>query len=272
MRKAVVAGQFYPADKTELEKEVRKFLSKSKKQKIKACVVPHAGYTFSGKLAGDIIGKIDEKKTFILLGVNHSGLGNKLSMSKENFETSFGEVKNNVDLGGKILKQLEKVIDADINEEVHRYEHSIEVQLPFLQLSQKSFDIVPIILTRLSYEDCIKVASMLAGFVNDDICLLVSSDFTHYGWSFRFVPFEDNVRENIYKLDKEIIQEILNLNAKKVYVKASESTVCGLYGLTVLTLIAKLKKWEGKLIDYYTSGDITKDWYNVVGYAGIIFS
>src|SRR3989344_5077046 len=105
IRKAIVAGSFYPGDKGELIDEIRRLLGKGKKENIKACIVPHAGYYFSGKLAGKVIVKIKENKTFIILGVNHSGLGNRINFSFQDFQTPLGIIKNNVSLGKKILEK-----------------------------------------------------------------------------------------------------------------------------------------------------------------------
>lgn len=271
-RSPTVAGQFYPADETDLKEQVKKLLVNKKEEGIKAAVVPHAGYFFSGKLAGQVISKIPEKNCFILLGVNHSGFGNKASFSEKIFETPLGVVENNQKLVNKIIEKLKKAdLDAEVNEQTHAYEHSIEVILPFLQLSQKKFEIVPLLLKDLSYEECKKIAVSVAEFVDNNICIIVSTDFTHYGFNYGFVPFSEDVRKNLYKLDKGIIQEILNLDSKAVYEKASKSTVCGFLGLTVLSEIATLKAWKGKLVDYYTSGDIVNDWGSAVGYGGVVF-
>ena len=273
MRQAIVAGQFYPAGKNELERQVRKFLSEKKRENVKACIVPHAGYAFSGMLAGKVISLIPDKKDFIILAVNHSGLGEKISFSLEDFETPLGKIKNNRALGEKILGKLKKEkLEAEINEKAHQYEHSVEVQLPFLQLSQKKFEIVPILLRDLSYDECKKIASVLAEFVSDNIYIIVSGDFTHYGRSYGFVPFTENIKENLYKLDNEVIFEILSLNSKLVYDKAKKTTICGIYGFTILTEVAKIKKWKGKSVGYYASGDVVNQWDNVVGYGGIVFS
>jgi len=271
VRKPAVSGQFYPADKTALEEEVKEYLD-NRRENIGLVIVPHAGYMFSGKLAGEVIGKIDNKKDFIILGVNHSGIGNKISFSALDFSTPLGIVKNNRALTNKILTKLKKEkIDADFNELSHENEHSVEVELPFLQVSQKNFKIVPILLKNLSYDECKKIAEILAEFIDENICLLVSSDFTHYGKNYGFLPFTKNVRKNLYYLDNEIIINILNLNPKKVYELAGKSTICGLYGITIITEIPKIKKMKAKLIGYYTSGDIVDNWDNCVGYAGMGF-
>jgi len=269
-RKPAVSGHFYPSNKEQLEQEIKEYLSK-KKENIKLAVSPHAGYMFSGKLAGDTLGKFENKKDFIILGVNHPGLGCKISTSQQDFETPLGIVKNNQDLGNKILKKL-KEFGAGVNEQAHKQEHSIEVQLPFLQLSQKRFEIIPILLKDLSFEDCKKIAEILSEFIDNNISLIVSSDFTHYGENYNFIPFKKDIKKNLYSLDNEIIINILNLNSKKVYELTKASTVCGLYGITIATEVAKIKNMKAKLIEYYTSGDITGDFSNCVGYAGIVFS
>jgi len=277
MRNAKFAGQFYPLDKEELREEVDRFLVNGGEEDVKAAIIPHAGYPFSGKLMGDVISKIPEKKTFILLGVNHSGIGNKISFSKEDFETPLGEVKNSYGLGNEIMGKLNAHdLDVGVSEDAHSNEHSLEVLLPFLQRSQpkkkkKHFRIVPILFNNLQIEECNKVAEILSDFVNREVGIIVSSDFTHYGNGFGYVPFRDNIRDRLYQKDGKIIEKILFKNPYEVYRSSSDSTVCGIYGLTVITEIAKLKNWEPKKVGYYTSGDVTDNWGHVVGYGGIVF-
>jgi MEMO1 family protein len=278
MRKARFGGYFYPEDQEELEGVVRGFIFKSTKnntkniEDIQAGIAPHAGYIFSGKLAGEVIGRLGRKKNIILLGVNHSGIGSKISFSQQDFETPLGIVRNNKELSLKIIEKIKKEkLDVSIDEESHENEHSIEVQLPFLQKSQKDFEIVPLLLKDLTYEECKKIAEILSSFITENIAVLVSSDFTHYGENYGFVPFTENIKGNLYELDKKIISEIVRLNSRLVFEKASNTTICGLYGITIITEIAKIKKLKAKLVDYYTSGDISRDWNNCVGYAGIVF-
>ncbi len=268
VRRASVAGQFYPADKEELEREINKYIVKGKKENVKAGIVPHAGYVFSGKLTGEVFSKIKEKNTFIILGVNHYGIGEKIVFSERDFEIPLRIVKNNRALGKRLFKKLEKDFDVEVNELAHEKEHSIEVELPFLKKAR----IVPVLLQDLSYEECKNLAEIISEFISNDVGLIVSSDFTHYGFSYGFVPFTSNIKENIYKIDNKIIEKILMRNASEVYKLASKTTVCGLYGITIATRIASILKLKPKLVDYYTSGDIVG--YGggaVVGYAGLIF-
>mgnify|MGYP002338725634 CR=1 FL=1 len=153
---------------------------------------------------------------------------------------------------------------------------SLEVLLPFLQESQpkkekKHFKIVPILLRNLQFEECKKVAEALSDFISDDIGIIVSSDFTHYGHNFGYVPFQENVKENLYQKDGKIIEKILLKNSSEVYRLGSNSTVCGVYGLSILTELSKTREWNASKIDYYTTGDITGDWSHVVGYGGLVF-
>lgn len=272
MRHSIVAGQFYPENKEELKKKVKSFLVSGKKENVKGVIVPHAGYDYSGKLAGEVFSLISDKKEFIMLGVNHTGLGKKVCVSLEDFETPLGIVKCNKDLADKILHKLKKIeIDVEVNELPHKEEHSIEVELPFLQLTQDDFSIVPIVLSNLNYEECKKIAEVLSEFVNSRETIVVSSDFTHYGVGYGFTPFTSNVKNNLYKLDNDIILQILKKDSKSFYHLAEKSTVCGLYGITILTETAKIKNLKVKNLGYHTSGDITGDYETTVGYAGLVF-
>ena len=105
--------------------------------------------------------------------------------------------------------------------------------------------------------------------VDENIFLLVSSDFTHYGKGYGFVPFENG--RDLDKHDKLIILEILKLDAKGFYHKASKSTICGFYGVAIATELAKILGLKAELVDYYTSGDVTGDYSTCVGYAGLVF-
>lgn len=272
MRKYRFAGQFYPSDKSDLIDETKRLLSSGKKENIKLAICPHAGWQYSGKLAGKVISSIEQKKTFIILGVNHSGQGSRISISFEDFSTPLGIVRNNKALGEQLLAKLKILAYASADENPHANEHSIEVLLPFLQQTQKDFDIVPILLKDMSDVACIQTAYIISKFISDETCVLVSSDFTHFGPSYNFVPFKFNVKENLRNLDMGIIDSILKLDTNEVYEKARKSTVCGVYGITIVTELARMLKLSGKLVDYYTSGDISGDYNSCVGYAGIIFN
>ena len=139
-----------------------------------------------------------------------------------------------------------------------------------MQLSQKEVLIVPVILRNLSYEECKKIAEILSEFIDIETFVLVSSDFTHYGEGYGFSSFPSG-KENFEKYDKSIVDSVVKLQGRTFYDEASRGTVCGIYGIAVLIELAKLKRWQGKLISYSTSADVSGDWESVVGYAGISF-
>jgi hypothetical protein len=287
MRKSAVAGQFYPAGKKELSEQLRRFIDfdKKKNNKIKGIIVPHAGYFYSGKCVGEVYSLLDASKieTFIIFAVNHSGIGNNLSLSLEDFETLLGIVKNNKKISSEITNELKKEgLDAGINENAHRLEHSLEVQLPFLQYiyekgKNKDFNIVPILASNVDTNSAKIISGCIYSIVKknkiEDNCLIIaSSDFTHYGESYGFVPFRENIKENLFRLDLSAIKDIEKLNTKEFLEKSEKTTICGSSPISVAIELSRLiGAKQGKLVDYYTSGDISGDYTNAVGYAGIVF-
>jgi AmmeMemoRadiSam system protein B len=295
MRKAVVAGQFYPADKKELKKQIELcFTNKlgpgslpnpkaAKKTAVTGMIVPHAGYIFSGACAAHGYKALAETKkenlpeTFILFGPNHTGYANALfSLSLEDFETPLGIVKNNTELGKKLIG-----CSAELKEDetAHKFEHSLEVQLPFLQyiygLAKKEFSIVPIVISTNDFDRCVKMAKEISDEIKKmktGVCMIASSDFTHYGPNYSFIPFNENIKQRLYALDRKAIEKILAFDAQGFYDLATKTTICGASGITILLQILRglgIKKAE--LLKYYTSGDVMNDYENAVGYASIIF-
>jgi MEMO1 family protein len=284
MRKAKFASSFYLQDKTQLEKMISEFLSKNnskKSKKIKACIVPHAGYVFSGKLAGNVYSQIKEKPdTIILLGANHIGTESGFAVSSQDFETPLGIIRNDIEFTSKLLSESKKKsfnLDETKRDKIaHQEEHSIEVQLPFLQYLFPNAKIVPIICQAEENINAIKeLAELIFGIsikLKRKILVIASSDFTHYGDSFNFFPFIDNIKENLHKLDRKAIDSILKFNTKEFFVNSNKTTICGVGAIGLCIELARvLNCKKSELVDYYTSGDITKDWNNCVSYAGIVF-
>ena len=282
MRHAIVSGKFYPAGRHELINQIDGFFSQLeiaslKQRKIKAAIVPHAGYVFSGKCASFVykLLKNQEFDCFIILGTNHSGLGSKISMSIDDFDTPLGAVESDMGVIEDILVTAKKdKFDIGVDEEAHRYEHSIEVQLPFLQSVQKNFKIVPVLLRDLSIKEIEKFGKILSEIVLEDrkkVFILASSDFTHYGRDYGFLPFTESIKENLYNLDGRAIDAVLKLNAEDFYVQSRKTTICGSQAIACLLAIAENLNLKAEKLCYYTSGDILGKWDNVVGYASIGF-
>jgi AmmeMemoRadiSam system protein B len=262
MRAPAVSGQFYPRNKNDLDREISRCFEgvPADEKQVLGAVVPHAGYIYSGNTAAYVYSVLPEADTFVILGPNHTGYGSPVSVSSENWSTPLGEVGSD----NEFIKALPKrIIDTD--ETAHKYEHSIEVQLPFLQHRFSDFKIVPICMGMQDEETALDVGSELAEAVrkvNKKVVIIASSDFSHYK--------PDKVaRED----DAYFINSILNMDMPGFYRKLYErnASVCG-YGTiaAMLTVSKEIGATKATLLKYSTSGDTTGDFSAVVGYAGII--
>lgn len=283
VRPPVVAGQFYENDPSLLKKQVEGcFLSKfgpgslphkNKGGHLRAVIVPHAGLVYSGACAAHAYKEIVESGPFdayLFLGVMHTTMGGTSVMS-EDWKTPLGIATIDRELVSKIVAETA----IPHNDYSHRYEHSIEVQLPFLQHLAIPAPFVPI---TIAYEyDAIELAKKLAEVIKNSskkICILASSDLTHYGKRYGYVPFHDNVKEKLYALDQKAIGFITKLDAHGFggFLENSGATICGKHPIMVLIhLLKELGIKNSQLYSYYTSGDVTGDWENVVGYASLKF-
>jgi len=275
-REPTVQGQFYPEDKEELIKQIEISLDKSPKgikHEHLAAISPHAGYYFSGVGSASSFRALKKSpETIIILGFSHSGIGRDvLSLSSQDWSTPLGIIKTDKDL-------LEKFVDKGagiVDDEAHMQEHSIEVQIPFIQ---HFFADSKILAVSVRHDCDFKekgrlIASILEGS-GRDYRIIASSDFTHFGPSFGYVPFRDNIKENLEKLDKGAIDYILKLDSRgfQDYIDRTGATICGSSPISLLIEISKnMGVKSGKLINYYTSADILGDYSSSVSYASIVF-
>ncbi len=264
IREPVVSGYFYPSGKAHLLRMLETFIDReSPKEKVIGAIVPHAGYIYSGKTAGLTYSKIEIPETIIILGPNHTGYGEPYSISgHDKWLTPLGEVEVNKEMVDKLVKKsryLQKDEIAPIRE------HSIEVQIPFLQFLKKDFKIVPI--TLLGYVDnpaWYEIGETIGETVKEmkeDILIIASSDMTHYE-PHKIAESKDNyVIEAICQLDEdEVIRRI----------EEKDVSMCGYSGVIVLIVASKiLGAKKGELVYYTTSAETSKDYSEVVGYAGI---
>jgi AmmeMemoRadiSam system protein B len=263
MRAPAVAGQFYPGTPGELEKEVRR-LTRDVPERIRAVgvVVPHAGYLYSGAVAGEVFSSVEIPQRQIIFCPNHTGLGAEAAiMTRGAWKMPWGTVPIDGDLAGRLLAATPLLAD-DVS--AHSREHSLEVQLPFLKRFRGDFRFVPIALGRLTLEECRELGEKVADAIRDDPplpLLIASSDMTHYE--------PDAVAR---KKDEKAISRILALDPEGLYrtVRAERITMCGVIPATVLLFAAlSLGATEGRLIKYATSGDVSGEYGQVVGYAGL---
>ena len=264
IRNPVVSGQFYPASSSQLKAMIEGMVDeKAVKEDIIGLVSPHAGYVYSGPVAGAVISRVKFKDTFIILGPSHTGMGKPLSiMTQGAWRTPLGEVEIDAELGGKILATSSHLEEDHV---AHQHEHSIEVQLPFLQYFKPDIKLVPIVLGYASGATYKKIGEEIAQAIkelNKEVVIIASSDMTHY-----------EPQESAQRKDDKAIEAILDLNEDELLKRVDELNIsmCG-YAPTV-SLIAAAKELgatEAELIRYQTSGDTTGDYTAVVGYAGII--
>ena len=271
MRKPAAIG-FYPPDRNFLEREVRTLLADIKHLDVEdavGAIVPHAGYSFSGLTAAAVYASLPEDyETIVILGTNHTGIGASIAVSLDSWQTPLGAVENDVETGKKIVELSKAALH---NEAAHMQEHSIEVQLPFLQAKMQDFKIVPITVSSgLSAKTYAELANAIKEAVRGKRALVIaSSDFTHYGEMYGFAPECDDANKWVHDTDKKVIEAILAHDTEKFIDLAGKTTVCGAGAIATLMYFTKDRK--GKLVDYRTSFDISGDKDLIVGYGGVLF-
>jgi len=263
MRRPAVAGRFYPGDPQVLLSDIESYTSPREKT-IRAigCVVPHAGYMYSGHVAGAVYARLDIPRRCILMCPNHTGMGRPLSiMSEGAWETPLGAATIDSELAAT-LKDSCSLLTEDA--EAHRSEHAAEVQLPFLQTRRPDLAFVPIALGTGHFESLAALGDAIADAVaaqSESVMIIASSDMNHY---------ETDVITRVK--DRKAIDRILALDPRGLYetVVKENISMCGV-GPTVAMLTAanKLGATSAELIRYATSGDVSGDRNMVVGYAGV---
>ncbi len=264
IREAAVAGQFYPAWPDELREMIKYMTGEwTSKVDVIGVVAPHAGYIYSGQVAGAVFSRIKIKDTFIIIGPNHRGMGKPFSLMREGkWKTPLGDVKINTELADAILKAT-KHLEEDST--AHRFEHSLEVQVPFLQYFNPAVTIVPIILAQARTTVYKEIGSALASVLKQtgkDAVIVASSDMTHY-----------EPQESVRMKDALAIEAVINLDADELVkrIAAHEITMCGYAPVvSLITAAREMGARKGELVRYQTSGDTSGDMTSVVGYAGII--
>jgi len=271
VRQPAVAGRFYPANAQHLRAEIETYttiradVAAQSEPKIRAvgCVVPHAGYVYSGHVAGAVYGRLELPRRMVILCPNHTGMGEPLAiMSKGLWHTPLGDVSIDETMA-KELKSRMPLLSED--EAAHRFEHALEVQLPFLQVLAPGFQFVPITVGTSNFEVLSALGSVsgsVASEAGEPVLVIASSDMNHYE--------NDSVTRH---KDHKAIDRILALDPKGLFdvVMKEDISMCG-FGpaIAMLTAANSLGAEKADLIKYATSGDISGDRDTVVGYAGII--
>ncbi len=254
IRPPAAAGRFYPDDPEELRKMVGTLLRDASgldvKGTIRGLVSPHAGYIYSGIVAAAGYRQIAPSiRTVILIGPSHRfPLGGASIPSVTAYRTPLGDVRLS-----KLAFRLQKLPIFGSVTEAHKMEHSLEVQLPFLQVMLRAFEIVPIL---VNSADPKALAAALAPYIDNDTLIVASTDLSHY------YPYERAV-----SLDRICTSAITGAEFSRMPL----CEACGKQAVMTLMHIAEIKNWDAKLIDYKNSGDTAGGRNNVVGYASIAF-
>ncbi|PTD93417.1 hypothetical protein C9439_07580 [archaeon SCG-AAA382B04] len=262
MRRAVVAGRFYPRTKKEIKQKIESYITqipeKTKEKEAQATVSPHAGYRFSGDVATRSISALRDAETYIIIGPSHQGTGTGISISQQKWETPLGEIEVDQDVN----EELKTV--GIVEEKAHMGEHSIEVQIPILQYLKKDFKIVPIMLSIQDLEIVKELSQRIIKITErgKDVAIISSSDFSHY-----------QPKNIARKQDEEAIEKIKQKNTKKFFelIKEKNLSICGYGPIGVSMELANKNKLNSKLLEYKTSAEATGDTSQVVGYASIVF-
>ena len=268
MRRPTVAGTFYADGERALREQIERCFTGplgpgrlpklgSAKRSVLGGIAPHAGYAYSGMVAAHLYERIADDgfpKTFVILGPNHTGRGSGLAVGSEDFETPLGVAKIDRELAKALRKDL-----VDEDDEAHRHEHSIEVQLPFLQFISPDFKIVPICMGFQDYDAAVSVGKTIREEVKvRDVVVIASTDFSHY------VP-----ASVAKKKDGLALEAIKAMDPKALYdvVRDEDISMCG-YGPVMATLIA-CAGGKPTVLKYANSGDVHR-MADVVGYASVV--
>jgi AmmeMemoRadiSam system protein B len=264
-RDPAVAGRFYDADPSVLARQVDRFLSAGPAgaaTEALGVVAPHAGYVYSGAIAGEVYARVRVPRRILLMGPNHTGRGAPAALwPGGGWLTPLGTVPVDAELTAALLGGGPSLLEADTG--AHELEHALEVQLPFLQRARPDVSFAALCLSHLSFADCQRVAGAVARASAAAGALLVaSSDMSHY------LP-----AAAAQELDRKAIERMLALDAEGLYrvVHRERITMCGVVPATVMLLAAVERgATSAELVRYGHSGEVGGSDRRVVGYAGIV--
>jgi AmmeMemoRadiSam system protein B len=268
LRLPAVAGQFYPSDPRELTRLINKFAAEEpgvKKTRVRACLVPHAGYIYSGAVAGAVFGRIIFPHQVLILGVRHSPMGEDLAILSEGaWRTPLGDAPVDAALAQRVKAACPGLREDSV---AHSREHSLEVEIPFLQILDPGFSLVPVAVGTLRFEELRELGIGLARVLKEsreEILVVTSSDMNHY---------EPDEATRIK--DAKAIDRMKAVDAGGLFdvCRKEKISMCGLGpAVVMLTAMKELGVTSGEVVRYATSGDVNGDRDAVVGYAGMIFA
>jgi len=264
---------WYSDKKEVLEKEFKNFTDNVLKKDIpdiKALILPHAGYFYSAQTAFYALKEIEGKsyKRVVIIGPSHHiYMHDHVSVSNHSsYLTPLGEVFLDTDF----ISQLKKNQKFKTIESAHIHEHSVQIEIPLLQYIFTDIKIVPIITGELSIESVKEIADALLNLIDNETLILISSDFTHYGKDFNYLPFTENIKENLERLDMSAFEFIKNKDPQGFYqfYNKTKITICGRYPIMILLSMLNTDS-KIELLKYTTSSELTNDFKTSVSYLSI---
>lgn len=279
VRPPVLAGTWYPAETDVLRRQVEQYLAGADPARLPAgapviALAPHAGYQYSGAVAGKVLGLLRDRRydaVFILAPSHRAPLQRPALSSLDAFATPLGEIP----IARAIVKQLVDTGAFEVNDRAHAFEHAIEILLPFLQCAlPAATPIVPILIPRLDRRRRRAAARALDPWRDDRHLVLVSSDLTHYGHDYGYVPFTEDVPRRLAQLDTGALQKFLARDAEGLlaYAEVTGITMCGLEAAAVAVDASLPAGSEAVLLDYTRSSDLTGDQDLSVSYAAALIT
>jgi AmmeMemoRadiSam system protein B len=275
LRLPAVAGRFYPANPSELAATVRRMsaprdgnadapTNATEKISATACLVPHAGYVYSGGVAGEVLARIALPKKILILGVRHFPRGESAAiLSSGAWRTPLGDAPIDTELATALRDACPMLREDSV---AHSQEHSLEVQIPFLQVLAPGFSFVPVALGMVRFEDLVRVGEAVARVLmaqREPVLLLATSDLNHY---------EDDATTRVK--DAKALEKLLALDARGLFdvCRTEKISMCGLGpAVATITSVRAMGVTAGELVRYATSADVSGDRSSVVGYAGIVW-
>jgi AmmeMemoRadiSam system protein B len=268
LRLPAVSGRFYPSDPIELTALVRKYTATvppPEAVRVRACLLPHAGYVYSGHVTGAVLARISIPKKILILGVRHHPRGEPVAiLSNGAWRTPLGDAPIDEPLAEALRKACPLLREDNV---AHSAEHSLEVQLPFLQILAPGFTFVPVALGTIRFETLVGVGGSIGQVLEsfrDEVLLLTTSDLNHY---------EDDATTRVK--DHKAIGQLLAQNPRGLHDTCRDENIsmCGLGpAVAMLTALNAWKVQRSELVKYATSADVSGDRSAVVGYAGMTFS
>lgn len=276
VREPALAGRWYEGERERLQVRVDVFCQSAADAQLHgrvcAVIVPHAGYVWSGRVAGHAYRQVKRgtvRRVIMLAPSHYAGFRGFSILDVDAWRTPLGDVT----VDAEVCKMLRTHKLHVANDSWHKQEHSLEIQLPFLQRAVGNFKLVPILVGQITAADAEAIAAAIRPYVTDDTLVVVSSDFTHYGPNYRYLPFSEDAENKLLALDMGAMNLILKKDfaGYMAYLQKTGITICGRFPIAIMLKLLP-QDARGKLLKYDTSGRMNGNYANSVSYMAAAFT